>query len=248
MIIAPRRNNGLLRSALPLWRTPGAVGTALARNGYRYVLDLITNRQTRTRSRTVAEEHYDAGNELYREMLDPTMTYTSGVWAPGYTLEDAQNAKYDLLARKLGLKPGERVLDIGSGFGGFARFAAKNYGVQVTGITISVEQLKAARALSAGVPGVEFLYSDYRDLPHRFAPGTFDHAVSIEMIEAVGPKNLPDYFRAVDSVLKDGGRFAIQAIASNRDVVNSNPWFQSAGSPHGAPCTRTCRSGSTRCP
>ncbi|MFI5347500.1 MAG: FAD-dependent oxidoreductase [Elusimicrobiota bacterium] len=224
-LMSSRRRNGLLTSAAPLWRAPGLAGLALLRHGYRSMRDRLTNRQTRTRSTTVAEEHYDAGNELYRLMLDPTMTYTSGVWAPGYTLEDAQNAKYDLLARKLDLKPGQRVLDIGSGFGGFARFAARNYGAKVTGITISVEQLKAARALSAGVPGVDFLYSDYRDLPHRFPPGTFDHVVSIEMIEAVGPKNLPDYFRSVDAVLKDGGRFAIQAIASNRAVVNSNPWF-----------------------
>jgi cyclopropane-fatty-acyl-phospholipid synthase len=224
-LMSARREGGLLRRAAPLWRAPVPAALAVVRHSYRYLRDLLTNRQTRTRSRTVAEEHYDAGNELYRQMLDPTLTYTSGVWAPGYTLEDAQNAKYDLIARKLGLKPGQSVLDIGSGFGGFARFAAKNYGAKVTGITISVEQLKAARALSAGVDGANFLYSDYRDIPHRFPKDAFDHAVSIEMIEAVGAKNLSDYFASVHSVLKDGGRFVIQAIASNHDVVNSNPWF-----------------------
>lgn len=216
--------DGRISTVLPLWRVPGLAGLALIRHGYRYIRDRLTNRQTRARSTTVAEEHYDAGNELYRLMLDPTLTYTSGVWAPGYTLEDAQNAKYDLIARKLGLKPGQRVLDIGSGFGGFARFAAKNYGAKVTGITISIEQLKAARALSAGVEGVEFLYSDYRDIPHRFPKDAFDHVVSIEMIEAVGPKNLAEYFQAAHAALKDGGRFVIQAIANNRDVFNNNPW------------------------
>jgi cyclopropane-fatty-acyl-phospholipid synthase len=209
----------------PMWRTPGLLLRALFNDRYRYYRDLLTNRQTRSRSTTVATEHYDVGNELYRRMLDPTLTYTSGIWAHGYTLEDAQNAKYDLIARKLGLKVGEHILDIGSGFGGFARFAAKHYGVKVTGITISVEQLKAARALSADYPGVNFVFSDYRDLPYRFPPGTFDHVVSIEMIEAVGSKNLEEYFQSAFAVLKPGGRFMIQAIAGRHDVVNSNPWF-----------------------
>jgi cyclopropane-fatty-acyl-phospholipid synthase len=224
-LMSAHRRDGLLVSAAPYWRAPIPAAVASIRHAARSLRDALINRQTRTLARTVAEKHYDAGNDLYLKMLDPTLTYTSGVWADGYTLEDAQNAKYDLLARKLGLRPGQHILDIGSGFGGFARFAAKNYGVRVTGITISVEQLKAARALSAGVEGVNFIYSDYRDLPHRFAEGAFDHAVSIEMIEAVGQKNLKTYFESVGSVLKDGGRFAIQAIASNRDVVNSNPWF-----------------------
>jgi cyclopropane-fatty-acyl-phospholipid synthase len=208
-----------------LARTPLLLGLAQANITYRHLRDLLTNRQTRERSPTVAEEHYDAGNELYRRMLDPTLTYTCGIWAPGYTLEDAQNAKYDLLCRKLGLQPGDRVLDIGCGFGGFARFAAKNYGAHVTGITISVEQLKAARALSVDVDGTDFIYSDYRDIPNRFPPDTFDHVVSIEMIEAVGYKNLKDYFSCAHACLKDGGRFALQALANNIDVVNTNAWF-----------------------
>jgi cyclopropane-fatty-acyl-phospholipid synthase len=208
----------------PMWRTPVRAGQAMIRHAYRYYRDLLFNRQTRTRSNTVAEEHYDAGNELYRRMLDPTMTYTSGVWAKGFTLEDAQNAKYDLIARKLGLKPGDRVLDIGCGFGGFARFAAKYYGAHVTGITISIEQLKAARALSADQTGVEFVFSDYRDIPSRFGANAFDHAVSIEMIEAVGPKNLEVYFKSIYASLKDGGRFVVQAISNNAKVVNNNPW------------------------
>lgn len=213
-----------VKTYLPMWRTPVLAGQAMIRHAYRYYRDLLFNRQTRTRSKTVAEEHYDAGNELYRRMLDPTMTYTSGVWAKGFTLEDAQNAKYDLIARKLGLKPGDRVLDIGCGFGGFARFAAKYYGARVTGITISIEQLKAARALSSDQSGVEFVFSDYRDIPSRFGPNAFDHVVSIEMIEAVGPKNLEVYFKSAYASLKDGGRFVVQAISNNSKVVNNNPW------------------------
>src|SRR4051794_39652857 len=106
-------------------------------------------------------------------MLDPTLTYTSGVWGPGFSLEDAQNAKYDLIARKLNLQPGQRVLDIGSGFGGFARFAAKNYGAKVTGITISIEQLRAARVLAVNNKDVDFIFSDYRDIPYRFSANSF---------------------------------------------------------------------------
>lgn len=223
-LLSYHRDNGL-KSYLPLWKVPDLAGLAGTRYAYRYLRDRFTNRQTRTRSKTVALEHYDAGNELYRQMLDPTMTYTSGVWGDGFTLEDAQNAKYDLLARKLKLKPGDRVLDIGSGFGGFARFAAKNYGAKVVGITISIEQLKAARALSRDYKDVDFVFSDYRDLALRYPPGTFDHVVSIEMVEAVGPKNLDDYFSSIGSVLKDGGNFVVQGIASNYDVYNSNPWF-----------------------
>lgn len=220
-----QQRGGTAGSFRPLWRTPDLAFRGLLKDRYRYYRDLLTNRQTRVRAMKVAEEHYDAGNELYRRMLDPTLTYTSGVWAKGYTLEDAQNAKYDLIARKLGLKPGQHVLDIGCGFGGFARFASRYYGAEVTGITISVEQLKSARALSAKDKNLHFIFSDYRDIAHRFPPNTFDHVVSIEMIEAVGPKNLAGYFEAAHSSLKNGGRFVIQAIANNRDVVNTNPWF-----------------------
>lgn len=224
-LISAQIRDGRLKTFIPLWRTPRLAALAILKQGYRYYRDLLTNRQTQKLSKNVAVEHYDVGNELYRRMLDPTLTYTSGVWADGYNLEDAQNAKYDLIARKLGLKPGDRVLDIGSGFGGFARFAAKNYGAQVTGITISVEQLKAARALSDDYKNIDFVFSDYRDIPYRFPPNTFDHVVSIEMIEAVGVKNLHDYFEAASASLKEGGKFVIQAIANNEDVVNTNAWF-----------------------
>jgi cyclopropane-fatty-acyl-phospholipid synthase len=224
-LMSAQLRDGRLRTFLPMWHTPKLAALAMLKQGYRYYRARLTNRQTRGLSKNVAVEHYDVGNELYRRMLDPTLTYTSGVWADGFDLEDAQNAKYDLIARKLNLKPGEHVLDIGSGFGGFARFAAKHYGAKVTGITISVEQLKTARALSADFKNINFIFSDYRDIPYRFPPNTFDHVVSIEMIEAVGVKNLKTYFDAAASSLKLGGHFVVQAIANNEDVFNTNAWF-----------------------
>ncbi|MEZ0315146.1 MAG: FAD-dependent oxidoreductase [Myxococcota bacterium] len=206
-------------------RTPLLLAEAAARHLYRDALAIFFNRQTITRSTNVAKEHYDVGNPLYARMLGPTLAYTSGVYADGYTLEDAQNAKHDLLCRKMGLKPGDRVLDIGCGFGGFARYAAKHYGAEVVGITISNEQLKLARALSKDIGGVSFIYSDYRDLAKRFPKDHFDHVVSIEMIEAVGPKNFRGYFECAQACLKPGGSFALQAILEPKSKVRCNAWM-----------------------
>ncbi len=206
-------------------RTPLLLAEAAARHLYRDALAIFFNRQSITRSTNVAKEHYDVGNPLYARMLGPTLSYTSGVYAEGYTLEDAQNAKHDLLCRKMGLKPGDRVLDIGCGFGGFARYAAKHYGAQVVGITISNEQLKLARALSKDIPGMSFMYSDYRDLAKRFPENHFDHVVSIEMIEAVGPKNFKRYFECAQACLKPGGSFALQAIQEPKSKVRCNAWM-----------------------
>jgi cyclopropane-fatty-acyl-phospholipid synthase len=240
-----QQQNGLLKTFAPLLATPVLAAQALSINMYRYARDFLMNRQTRTRSKQVAEEHYDLGNDLYSKMLDPTLAYTSGVWGPRYTLEDAQLAKYDLLARKMNLKPGQHILDIGCGFGGFARYAAKYYGVKVTGISISIEQLKLARALSEGYPGVEFIYSDYRDIKHRFKPDTFDHVVSVEMVEAVGVRNLEGYFEAAYASLKDGGRFVMQAISNRRDMYGNNPWMDKYIFPNGvAPSNKQYDKGS----
>ena len=227
--LTDRLTGGQVRAKLlepeTLLRTPVLLAEAALRKTARLLRDVLTNRQTVSRATKVAKEHYDVGNVLYGHQLGPTLAYTSGVFAPGYTLEDAQNAKHDLLCRKMGLKPGDRVLDIGSGFGAFARYAAKHYGAHVVGVTISNEQLKAARALSKDVPGVSFMYSDYRDIPKRFPKDHFDHVVSIEMIEAVGAHNLKEYFDAAQACLKQGGTFALQAICDKRDVYGSNAWF-----------------------
>ena len=156
-------------------------------------------------------EHYDLGNEFYKLFLDPGMTYSCGYFgSPDTSLETAQAEKYDRLCRKLKLKPSDRVLEIGGGWGGFAEHAAKNYGCQITSITISQEQLNYAkeRMASAGLSSqVEFQLTDYRNVT-----GKFDKIVSIEMIEAVGHEYLKSFFRKCHELLDKSGLLGIQAI------------------------------------
>ncbi|MEP6671291.1 MAG: cyclopropane-fatty-acyl-phospholipid synthase family protein [Chthoniobacter sp.] len=156
-------------------------------------------------------EHYDLGNDFYRLWLDETMTYSSAHFtAPGEALRDAQIAKYDALCRKLRLQPGEHLLEIGSGWGGMACHAARHYGVRVTTVTISEEQLKFARqhVEQEGLADrVEVRLQDYRHIT-----GTYDKIVSIEMMEALGDRYLPAYFAKIHEVLKPEGLVALQYI------------------------------------
>lgn len=169
----------------------------------------VLNRQAGRGAFNIGVKHYDLGNDLFRCTLDESMTYTSGYWAEAQTLAEAQTAKLDLLCRKLDIQPGQRVLDIGCGWGNFAHHAADRYGARVTGITVSTEQAALARDRCRGLP-VEIRLQDYREIDE-----TFDHVVSIEMIEAVGARNVPTYFRAVDRCLAPGGRFALQVISGD---------------------------------
>ena len=182
----------------------------------------IINLQSRGRAVQVAEEHYDLGNDLYRHMLDErTMSYTCGYWKDGVTtLDDAQEAKIDLLCKKIGLKKGDHVLDIGCGFGGFAKHAAEKYGARVTGVSLSKEQIRIAKERTRELP-VEIRFEDYRDVQ-----GKFDHVVSIEMIEAVGYKNFRTYFEKAHSVLKEGGFFGLQMIGSDKSTTTNEPWYE----------------------
>lgn len=163
-----------------------------------------------TSKRNIAE-HYDLGNDFYRLFLDPTMTYSSALFsAPTQSLEEAQVAKYDRLCRQLKLRRGERVLEIGSGWGGFSRYAAKNYGVKITTVTISEEQFRFASELfqREGLGGqVDIKLQDYRLLS-----GQFDKIVSIEMLEAVGDEFLETYFAKCHGLLAPGGLLALQMI------------------------------------
>jgi cyclopropane-fatty-acyl-phospholipid synthase len=157
----------------------------------------------------IGVEHYDLGNDLFSVMLDRSMTYTCGYWAEASDLDAAQEAKLDILCRKLELQPGMRVLDIGCGWGNFAHHAATHYGVQVTGITVSKEQAALAAERCDGL-AVDIRLQDYRSLAE-----TFDRVVSIEMIEAVGRRNLGRFYSIVDACLEPQGLFALQAITGN---------------------------------
>jgi cyclopropane-fatty-acyl-phospholipid synthase len=155
--------------------------------------------------------HYDLGNALYQLMLDPTMAYSCGIFADEHTtLEQASKAKFDAVCRKLALEPKDRLLEIGTGWGGFAIHAAQTYGCHVTTTTISKEQFDYARERvdRAGLSSrVTLLFEDYRDLQ-----GRYDKLVSIEMIEAVGARYLPTFFRRCSELLESNGAMLLQAI------------------------------------
>lgn len=166
---------------------------------------------TRKGSRRNIGAHYDVGNDFFRLWLDDTMAYSSGIFpAPGASLREASVEKFDRVCRKLGLRSSDEVLEIGTGWGGFAIHAAKNYGCQVTTTTISREQFEVAqqRIKEVGLAGqVTVLQTDYRDLR-----GQFDKLVSIEMIEAVGYRFLDEYFRQCGRLLRPDGSLVLQAI------------------------------------
>jgi cyclopropane-fatty-acyl-phospholipid synthase len=175
----------------------------------------------------VGEAHYDLGNDLYNAMLDKRLVYTCGYWKDAKNLDEAQEAKLDLVCRKIGLKAGQRVLDIGCGWGSFAKFAAEKYGAHVVGVTISKEQAELARELCKGLP-VEIRLQDYRDVNEQF-----DHIISLGMFEHVGPKNYRTYMEVAHRCLKDGGLFLLHSIGNNKSVAMGEPWVSKYIFPHG---------------
>jgi cyclopropane-fatty-acyl-phospholipid synthase len=181
------------------------------------------NLQSDKRAFKVGEAHYDLGNDLYEAMLDARMVYTCGYWSsptsPAATLDEAQEAKLDLVCRKIGLKSGDRILDIGCGWGSFAKFAAERYGASVVGITVSVEQAALARERCLGLP-VEIRVQDYRAVDEKF-----DHIVSLGMFEHVGVKNYRTYFKMARRCLKEGGLFLLHTIGQNVSGIASDPWI-----------------------
>jgi cyclopropane-fatty-acyl-phospholipid synthase len=179
----------------------------------------ILNLQDRLHARDVIEKHYDIGNDLYMAFLDPYNQYTCGYFKDTEDLNIAQEQKLDLICRKLMLKKGDTVLDIGCGWGGFAKFAAERYGAIVTGISISDEQIAFARGFCKGLP-VSIEHQDYRDMT-----GSFDKVVSVGMMEHVGYKNYRTYMQAVSRVLKDDGLFLLHCIGGNRTEKQGDPWL-----------------------
>lgn len=179
----------------------------------------IRNRQTLEKARKNAAHHYNIGNDLYERMLDKRMIYSCGYWKNAKNLDEAQEAKLDLICRKLELKPGMTLLDIGCGWGGFAEYAARKYKVKVTGITPASEQVKVAIARTAGLP-VEILQKDYREVT-----GSFDRIVSIGMLEHVGPKNYKNFFKHCHKMLKNDGIMLHHTIGSNQSIHATDPWM-----------------------
>lgn len=180
----------------------------------------LFNPQTPRRAFKVGERHYDIGDDLYQRMLDPRMIYSCGYWRVAQDLNAAQEAKLDLVCRKLGLERGMRVLDIGCGWGGAAQFAAERYGVHVTGITISQNQAEAARERCRGLP-VSIQLEDYRSLS-----GEFDRIFSLGMFEHVGVRNYRTFFDTVRRLLTREGLFLLHTIGSNSSHGANDPWVE----------------------
>lgn len=187
----------------------------------------IINQQRKSKAYVIGERHYDTGNELFKIMLDKRMNYSCGYWKNAKTLDEAQEAKLELIYEKLKLKPGMTVLDIGCGWGSLAKFAAEKYHVKVVGITVSKEQVKLARELCKGLD-IEIRLQDYRDLKEKF-----DCIVSVGMFEHVGYKNYKQFFKVVDQCLKDDGLFLLHTIGGNKSVKFSNPWINKYIFPNG---------------
>ncbi len=179
----------------------------------------LFNPQTKSRAKQVGEQHYDVGDDLYERMLDKRMTYTCGYWKDADNLDDAQEAKLDLVCRKIGLKEGDKVLDIGCGWGSFAIYAAQKYGAHVVGVTISKNQVETGMERAQGLP-VELRFQDYRDVTEKF-----DHVVSLGMFEHVGERNYREYFEVVNRVLKNNGSFLLHTIGGLKSVSTTDPWI-----------------------
>ncbi len=195
----------------------------------------LVNLQSKARAFQVGEEHYDIGNDLYTAMLDKRLTYTCGYWSgtpEAKNLEEAQEAKLDLICRKVGLKPGDRVLDIGCGWASFLIFAAEKYGVHGVGLTVSKEQKELADKLIAekGLSDkIEIRLQDYREVPD----GPYDAIISIGMFEHVGHKNYRIYMDVARRVLKEDGLFLLHTIGTDRTPRAPEPWFHKYIFPNG---------------
>jgi cyclopropane-fatty-acyl-phospholipid synthase len=183
------------------------------------LLAKIFNQQQGERSYEVGRRHYDLGNDLYHAMLGRRLVYSCGYWAQATTLDAAQEAKLDLICRKLRLQPGQRVLDIGCGWGEALKFAAERYGVSGVGVTISQEQAEYARELCHGLP-IEIRLQDYHELDERF-----DAIMSIGMFEHVGVKNYRAYFDVARRCLSVDGLFLLHTIGTNISRNRTDAWI-----------------------
>ena len=180
----------------------------------------MRNAQNGSKAYVVGKRHYDIGNHLFSLMLDKGFNYSCGYWKNAKTLDKAQEAKLDLICRKIGVQPGMKILDIGCGWGGFLKYTAMNYGATVHGITVSEEQMKFARAFCEGLD-VQIERKDYRDLANKY-----DRIVSIGMFEHVGYKNYKHFMRMIHRCLMDDGVFLLHTIGGNTSVYSTDPWIR----------------------
>lgn len=187
----------------------------------------LFNLQSYSRAFQVGKQHYDIGNDLFQHMLDPYMQYSCGFWKNAKNLNQAQIHKLEMICQKLQLKPGDTVLEIGCGWGGFAEYSTKNYRIKFTGITISKAQQAYATKRCAGLP-VKIKLLDYRKIK-----GRFDKIVSIGMFEHVGSKNYATYFKLINQYLKPSGLFLLHTIGASISVVGTDPWINKYIFPNG---------------
>lgn len=187
----------------------------------------LFNMQSRKRAYEVGQKHYDLGNDLFTIMLGQSMAYSCGYFKETDDLDSAQFAKFDLICKKLNLKAGQKVLDIGCGWGSFAKYAAEKYGVEVTGITISKEQAEFAKNSCKDLP-VKIYLEDYRNLNEKF-----DAIVSVGMIEHVGVKNYPIFMQTAKKCLKEDGLFLLHTIGGLKSEEKTDPWVDKYIFPNG---------------
>ena len=187
----------------------------------------LINMQARHRAFIIGERHYDLGNDLFKTMLDKRMNYSCAYWKNASSLDEAQENKLDLICKKLYLKEGMKVLDIGCGWSAFGKYAAENYGVSVVGITVSKEQVSLGKELCKGLP-VEIRLQDYREVNEKY-----DRIVSVGMIEHVGYRNYREYFKVAHRNLKDDGLFLLHTIGEVRSLKSSDAWTHKYIFPNG---------------
>ncbi|RLC36123.1 cyclopropane fatty acyl phospholipid synthase [Candidatus Falkowbacteria bacterium] len=180
---------------------------------------IIFNLGSKSKAFKIGEYHYDVSNKLYEKMLGRRMVYSSGYWKEADNLDQAQADKLDLVCKKLYLKPGMKILDIGCGWGSFCKYAASKYGVKVVGTTVSREQVELGKKLCAGLD-VEIKLQDYRDIS-----GKYDRIVSLGMFEHVGYKNYRQFMEIAEKSLKDDGLFLLHTIGGNKSVKTIDPWI-----------------------
>lgn len=193
-----------------------------ARFGFNTKLEILSakifNKQSKDKAANNAMRSYDIGNRLFQLMLDKRMAYTCGYWKNADNLDQAQENKLDLICRKIKLKPGQHVLDVGCGWGTFAKFAAEKYGARVTGVTVSPSQVELGTEMCKGLD-VEIRLQDYRDVNEKY-----DHVVAIGLTEHVGYKNHRTLMQKVSDCLNDDGLFLLHSVCHPYSTTSIDPF------------------------